>query len=99
MLKSNLDKVYKITKKRKNKRRLLRDERQTKKLLNILKFVKSKLDAFGFKNQPVVLQEQAGDDIKSKNPSSNQGNTTSTKATTNFISSDPINEEEKKQQQ
>jgi len=90
MLKSNLDKVYKITKKRKNKRK-------TKQLLNILKFVKSRLDAFGFKSQHVVLQEQAGDD-KSKNPASNQGNTTSTKASPNFISSDPINEEDKKQQ-
>jgi len=98
MLKSNLDKVYKITKKRKNKRK-------TKQLLNILKFVKSRLDAFGFKNQPVVLQEQAGDDAsrvindKSKNPASNQGNTTSTKASPNFISSEPIIEEDKKQQE
>ncbi len=85
MLKSNLDKVYKITKKRKNKRK-------TKQLLNILKFVKSRLDAFGFKNQPVVLQEQAGYD-KSKS------NLLRARSDPNLLSSNPINEEDKKQQE
>jgi len=86
MLKSNLDKVYKVTKKR--------NKRKDRKLLNFLKKLKSRLDALGFKSKPAVIVQE-----ETKKNVSNQGNTTSTRATPNILSSVPINEEDKKQQE